>query len=118
MIGFMIGVVLLAFLFPWALAVIIPVWTVYLIWAIRHRRQLGHRTLRFASEDQRAAVWRAYAGRCAHCGTTCVPSLEPRPDRGEIDHIVPWSRGGETVLGNLQLLCSFCNQEKSNRYVG
>ncbi len=31
-----------------------------------------------------------------------------------VDHITPWSRGGETVLENLQPLCEVCNIGKSN----
>jgi HNH endonuclease len=31
-----------------------------------------------------------------------------------VDHIVAWSKGGETVLENLQTLCSVCNLGKSN----
>lgn len=32
----------------------------------------------------------------------------------EVDHIIPWADGGETVLDNLQTLCSICNNGKSN----
>ena len=32
----------------------------------------------------------------------------------KVDHVVPWSDGGETVLDNLQLLCQKCNGGKSN----
>ena len=32
----------------------------------------------------------------------------------EVDHIIPWDKGGETVLENLQTLCSDCNSGKSN----
>ena len=32
------------------------------------------------------------------------------------DHIKPWSKGGKTVLENLQLLCKDCNSKKSDIY--
>ncbi len=35
-----------------------------------------------------------------------------------VDHTVPWSKGGETVLGNLRTLCSDCNLGKSNEHEG
>jgi len=35
-----------------------------------------------------------------------------------VDHIVPWSRGGETIIENLQTLCEPCNLGKSNTIVG
>ena len=31
----------------------------------------------------------------------------------EIDHVRPWSRGGETDLSNLQALCVLCHKRKS-----
>lgn len=31
------------------------------------------------------------------------------------DHVTPWSRGGHTEYGNLQMLCKKCNREKSDR---
>ena len=34
----------------------------------------------------------------------------------EVDHMKPWSKGGETEIENLQTLCSKCNQGKSNIY--
>lgn len=33
-----------------------------------------------------------------------------------VDHIVPVSRGGKSVMGNLQTLCEDCNYGKGNRY--
>jgi 5-methylcytosine-specific restriction endonuclease McrA len=32
----------------------------------------------------------------------------------EVDHIVPWGEGGETIEQNLHTLCNRCNGGKSN----
>ena len=54
----------------------------------------------------RAEVWRRDGGACAECGAT---------EYLEFDHIIPWSRGGATSVGNLQLLCRRCNLAKGAR---
>jgi hypothetical protein len=49
--------------------------------------------------------------------TCCGCGKSPATSTGtilHIDHIVPWSKGGETVLENLRTLCSRCNLGKSN----
>ncbi len=33
----------------------------------------------------------------------------------EADHIIPWSKGGQTVKENCQMLCRHCNRTKSNK---
>jgi len=33
----------------------------------------------------------------------------------EIDHLIPESKNGETVISNLQLLCRRCNRSKGNK---
>lgn len=48
---------------------------------------------------------------CCACGAS--PALKPGVEL-HVDHIVPWSKGGETMLENLQTLCSVCNLGKSN----
>jgi hypothetical protein len=48
---------------------------------------------------------------CCGCGAT--PALTPGVEL-HVDHIIPWSKGGDTVLENLQTLCSLCNLGKSN----
>lgn len=48
---------------------------------------------------------------CRQCG------VSPAKQHGielHVDHIRPWSRGGETAIENLQTLCSKCNLGKSN----
>jgi hypothetical protein len=59
---------------------------------------------------------------CRMCGAS------PAKDAGVVlhaDHIVPWSKGGETTLANLQTLCQQCNigkgdihEEESSRHRG
>lgn len=49
--------------------------------------------------------------KCCACGAS--PAKDPSVEL-HIDHIVPWSNGGETILENLQTLCSQCNIGKSN----
>jgi hypothetical protein len=52
--------------------------------------------------------------RCVLCGAS--PSARETVEL-EIDHILPWSKGGKTNAGNLQTLCSDCNRGKSDRVI-
>lgn len=53
--------------------------------------------------DVVAEVMRRDEGRCVECGAT---------QDLQLDHIVPFSRGGSNVVSNLQLLCGPCNRRK------
>ena len=51
------------------------------------------------------------------CFKCCICGASPAKDSAvelHVDHIVPWSRGGETTMENLQTLCSKCNLGKGN----
>lgn len=52
------------------------------------------------------SVWNRDAGKCVYCGSA---------ENLHLDHIIPFSKGGDTSVENLQLLCQKCNLEKSNK---
>lgn len=50
---------------------------------------------------------------CQSCGAS------PAKERGvelHVDHIIPWSKGGETIESNLQTKCKRCNLGKGNAF--
>jgi hypothetical protein len=62
---------------------------------VRYRRPIPPGT--------RERVFKRDGNRCQHCGKT---------ERLEIDHIFPWSLGGDEEETNLQVLCRTCNWRK------
>lgn len=69
-----------------------------------------HKTKRDPSDRLKVQVLMRDGNRCRICGVECSGGLH----NIHFDHIVPWSKGGETVLDNLQVLCSACNEAKGN----
>lgn len=70
-----------------------------------------HKTKREINPSLRYKVLKRDNFRCCICGAS--PAKDPSVDL-EVDHIIPWSRGGETVMDNLQTLCFKCNRGKSD----
>ena len=69
------------------------------------------RSTRVISDKLRYQVSKRDSFKCCACGAS--PAKDTSVEL-HIDHIVPWSKGGETVLGNLQTLCSRCNLGKGD----
>jgi len=72
---------------------------------------LLHKTTRDINLRLRFLIMKRDNFKCCICGRSpaTTPNLELH-----IDHIKPWSKGGETVPENLQTLCSDCNLGKSD----
>ncbi len=69
------------------------------------------RNTRSISDKLRYQVLKRDNFKCCACGTS--PAKDPSVEL-HIDHIIPWSKGGESTLENLQTLCSKCNLGKSD----
>lgn len=70
-----------------------------------------HKTSRDVNLRLRYKVMKRDNFKCCICGAS--PATDPKIVL-HVDHIFPWSKGGETILGNLQTLCNNCNLGKGN----
>ena len=68
-----------------------------------------HKTKREPSLRLKFLVMRRDSFKCQHCGKS--PATHPNVEL-HVDHVTPWSKGGETVFDNLKTLCSQCNLGK------
>lgn len=80
---------------------------------IKEKNQIvkKHSTPREPNLGLRFQVLKRDSFKCCICGRSpsTIGGLEL-----QVDHIIPWSKGGETTIDNLQTLCSDCNLGKSN----
>ena len=70
--------------------------------------EFKHKTKRQPSERLKVQVLMRDGNKCRLCGITVTG------DNIHFDHILPWSKGGETTLENLQILCAPHNLAKGN----
>lgn len=70
-----------------------------------------HKTSRTINWRIRFIVMKQDNFKCKQCGRS--PATDPKIIL-HVDHIKPWAKGGETILENLQTLCSKCNIGKSD----
>ncbi len=64
---------------------------------------------RLFTEEEKRKLYESSDKKCAICGNLIL-SL----DDCEIDHIVPFAKGGKTELSNAQIVHRICNREKSD----
>ena len=69
---------------------------------------IKHKTKRNISERLKVQVLMKDGNSCKLCGITVTG------ENIHFDHIKPWSKGGETVLENLQVLCAKHNLAKGD----
>lgn len=74
----------------------------------KERNVFKHKTKREASSRLKVQVLMRDGNKCRLCGITITG------DNIHFDHIKPWSKGGETTLENLQVLCAEHNLAKGN----
>ena len=67
-----------------------------------------HQTKRIPNERLKVQVLMRDGNKCRLCGVTVTG------ENIHFDHILAWSKGGETVLENLQVLCALHNLAKGN----
>lgn len=78
---------------------------------LKFNRSTRHKTERNINWRLRFLVMKRNNFRCRVCGRS--PATDSKIIL-HVDHIKAWANGGETVLENLQTLCSVCNVGKSN----
>lgn len=69
-----------------------------------------HHTSREPSDKLKVQVLKRDGNKCKICGVECDEGLH----KLHFDHIKPWSKGGETTLDNLRVLCKTCNEALGN----
>lgn len=78
---------------------------------VEKKAEASRKTSRDINLRLRFMVMKRDNFKCCACGAS--PAKNPSVEL-HIDHIIPWSKGGETVIENLQTLCAECNLGKSN----
>lgn len=71
------------------------------------------RTSRNISDRMRFRILSRDGFTCQSCGAS---PIKKRGVELHVDHIIPWSKDGETVEENLQTKCSQCNLGKGNAF--
>ena len=71
----------------------------------------GRRASRRIPDNTRKKVLERDDNQCIECGKSNFDGIELA-----MDHVIPFSRGGESSSGNLVTLCKSCNQKHGNEH--
>lgn len=71
------------------------------------------RTRREISDRMRFRILMRDGFTCKSCGSSPITG---RNIELHVDHIIPWSKGGETIESNLETKCKRCNLGKGNAF--
>lgn len=74
---------------------------------------IKHKTKREISERMRFRILLRDGFSCRKCGKSPMKEIGVEL---HVDHILPWSKGGETVEENLETKCLKCNLGKGNAF--
>lgn len=77
------------------------------------KEAIKHKTKRGISDRLRFKILMRDGFTCKKCGRSPV---KERDVELHVDHIHPWSKGGETVPENLETKCKRCNLGKGNAF--
>ena len=64
------------------------------------------------TKKMRTAIYTRDKGNCFYCGT-----WQEQSARFHLDHVIPHSRNGRSVVLNGVIACAKCNLRKSDRYL-
>lgn len=84
-----------------------------LVEKVTQPQQVKRRTRREISDRQRFRILVRDGFRCRACGAS--PLIQAGVEL-HVDHILPWSKGGETTDENLESKCKQCNLGKGNAF--
>ena len=74
---------------------------------------IKHKTKREISDRLRFRILMRDSFACKRCGRSPIKEMGVEL---HVDHILPWSKGGETVPENLETKCKKCNLGKGNAF--
>ena len=78
-----------------------------------NKNNITHKTKREISDRLRFQILMRDGFTCRKCGRSPMNEFGVKL---HVDHIIPWSKGGETLPDNLETKCEQCNLGKGNAF--